>query len=70
MFSLTEIICPRIPKMVHSIVDSDDIIYGTTVTQSCHIGHEFNDGSTMRSVTCSEAGMWSSHVIDCEGTCI
>ena len=52
--------------MTNSIWDSNDIIYDTTITQTCKHGGHFTDGSTMRSFTCLITGTWSTDVVDCE----
>ena len=59
--------CPELPPLVglHLVPDLRDA--GVVVTAICLPGHQFHDSSTIRSLSCSDDGVWSNEIGSCTG---
>ena len=64
------IICPRLHTKAQDyvkVIKQDGHLPGSMAVVLCDVGFVFPDGSTLRSLVCTEAGKWSSGIPSCQG---
>ena len=63
--------CPVVMTQAGSVLEYDDVTYGSVMTVTCSPAHSFIDGSTARSYTCTAQGQWNDAMQDniqlCQG---
>ena len=73
-FSVTVVVCPSPPNSTSSTDDrlskrnpAGQFAYGTIVTYECLPGRRFDDGNTLRKISCDSSGSWTGEDLACEG---
>ena len=62
--------CSSPPDLINAIGDSTDLTIGSAFVYTCSTGHQFPEGSHVRSFVCMDNQQWHTEFADCEGIAI